>query len=379
MGIAIAFQLPSGLFIGGLMGLQKQVQANSIQISWGIFRGFGAVLILWLFSPTIYAFAFWQLISNVFYCFWSRFSLWRLLAFGASQLRPHFNWRVFRYTWRYAAGMAGTAVLTAILTQTDKLVVSKLLTLETLGYYTLAGALAMVPTMLASPIASAVFPRLTGLVESKDNCGVTQLYHRTCELVGVAIIPAGLTIVFFAGDCIFVWTGSPSTAQQAGLIASLLIGGQIVQAILVTPYYLALAHGNVRMNLMLGIASVALITPMLIYLIMKYGVVGAGFSWLFMNICTLPPYMYFLHRKFLPGELLRWYNRGLVRPMLTALPCVLLGIWLVPHTTSRLVTLCWIVVVWASSVAVTAITVTEIRCIVLKRVFKLFGASYATK
>jgi hypothetical protein len=133
------------------------------------------------------------------------------------------------------------------------------------------------------------------------------------------------------------------------------------------------------MNLMLGIASVALITPMLIYLIMKYGVVGAGFSWLFMNICTLPPYMYFLHRKFLPGELLRWYNRGLVRPMLTALPCVLLGIWLVPHTTSRLVTLCWIVVVWASSVAVTAITVTEIRCIVLKRVFKLFGASYATK
>ena len=53
MGIAIALQLPSGLYIGGLMGLQRQVRANSIQIAWGVFRGLGAVLVLWLFSPTL--------------------------------------------------------------------------------------------------------------------------------------------------------------------------------------------------------------------------------------------------------------------------------------------------------------------------------------
>ncbi len=373
MGIAIAFQLPSGLYIGGLMGLQKQVKANFIQIAWGIFRGVGAILVLWLFSPTIYAFALWQLISNAIYCFLARLSLWRVLSFGSTKSNPQFKWRVFLNTWRYAAGMAGMALVSTLLMQTDKLVVSKMLSLEMLGYYTLAGALSSVPIMLVSPIALAVFPRLTGMVVGNDCVGFTQLYHRTCALVAVAIIPAGLTITFFASDCIFVWTGSAITAQKAGLVAALLLAGQLMQAITVVPYYLALAHGNIRLNLQIGIASVVLITPLLIYLIMKFGIVGAGISWLVMNICTLPPYMYFLHRRFLPGELRQWSMRGLVHPVLAALPCVLLGRWLVPYTDSRFLTLCLLGLVWGVSFVVTAVTVPELRYIIIKQVRKLFG------
>ena len=138
------------------MGLQKQVLTNALQIAWGVFRGVGAVLVLWLFSPTIFAFALWQLISNAIYCFFARLSLWRALSISPAQSQPQFKWQVFRNTWRYAAGMAGMAVVSTLLTQTDKLVVSKMLSLEMLGYYTLAGSLATVPLMLASPIASVI-------------------------------------------------------------------------------------------------------------------------------------------------------------------------------------------------------------------------------
>ena len=79
MGIAIALQLPSGLYSGGLLGLQKQLLANSVQIAWGIWRGVGAVLVLWLFSSTIFAFASWQLLSNSLYCFTARLMLWRAM------------------------------------------------------------------------------------------------------------------------------------------------------------------------------------------------------------------------------------------------------------------------------------------------------------
>jgi O-antigen/teichoic acid export membrane protein len=379
MGVAIALQLPSGLYIGGLMGLQRQVLANSIQIAWGVFRGLGAVLVLWLFSPTIFAFALWQLISNAIYCFFARSGLWRALPSSPSQAQPHFDWQVFRDTWRYAAGMVGMALASTLLTQTDKLAVSKMLSLEMLGYYTLAGALASVPLMLASPIASAVFPRLTGLVASEDRKGLTLLYHRTCELVAVAVIPAGLTVAFFAGDFILAWTGSAITAQRAGLVASLLLGGQLMQSITVVPYYLALAHGNVTLNLQIGIASVVFITPLLIFLIMKYGLVGAGFSWLIMNLCTLLPYMYFLHRRFLPGELQRWCVRSVTRPLLAALPCVLLGRWLVPHTSSRPLTVCLIGLVWVASAAATAATVSELRNVLRTQTCRFRAASYGTE
>jgi O-antigen/teichoic acid export membrane protein len=379
MGVAIAFQLPSGLYIGGLMGLQRQVRANSIQIAWGALRGAGAVLVLWLFSPTIFAFALCQMISNAVYCFFARLSLWRALPSIPGQSRAHFEWRVFRDTWRYAAGMAGMAVVSTLLTQTDKLAISKMLSLEMLGYYTLAGVLASVPFTLASPIASAVFPRLTGLVASEDCKGLTLLYHRTCELVAVAVIPAGLTVALFAGECIFAWTGSAIIAQRAGLVASLLLGGQLMQSITVVPYYLALAHGNVRLNLQIGIASVVLITPMLIVLIMKYGVVGAGLSWLIMNLCTLPPYMYFLHRRFLPSELRRWCVRSVTRPLLAALPCVLLGRWLVPHTSSRLLTVCLIGLVWVVSAAATAAAVPELCNVLRTQTWRFRAASYGTE
>ena len=376
MGVAIAFQLPSGLYFGGLMGLQRQFRANFLQISWGVFRGVGAVLVLWLFSPTIFAFALWQLISNVIYCFFVRLSLWQALSLGPSPSHPHFKLQVFRNTWRYAAGMAGMSVVSTLLIQTDKLAISKMLPLEMLGYYTIAWVLASAPLTLASPIASAVFPRLTELVAIGDRIELTRLYHRTCELAAVAIIPAGLTLALFAGDFILVWTGSAAAAQRAGLVASILLTGQIMQAIMVVPYYLTLAHGNIRLNLQIGISSVVLVIPLLIYLITKYGIVGAGISWLVMNLCTLPPYMYFLHRRFLPGELRRWYLWSVGLPILTALPVVMLGRWLLPSSSSRLLTFGLIGLVWSVSAVAAVFINPEFRNELLNKTKKLLGVSY---
>lgn len=361
MGVAIALQLPSGLYIGGLMGLQRQVRANSVQMAWGVFRGLGAVLVLWLFSPTIYAFALWQMISNAVYCFFARLSLWRALPFNPGQALPHFGWQVFRNTWRYSLGMAGMTIVSTLLTQTDKLAVSKMLALKMLGYYSLAGSLASVCSVLASPIASAVFPRLTGLVAQEDHEALVSLYHRTCGLVSVAVIPAGLTVAVFATDFIGAWTGNTAAAQHAGQVAPFLIAGQILQSLAVVPFYLALAHGYIKLNLRIGVASVIGITPLLIALIAKYGLVGAGMSWLVLNLLTIPPYMYFLHRRLLPGELPVWVLRDVGCPLLAALPGVLLCRWLLPAPSSRPLALCVIALAWIASAAPAAIANSELR------------------
>lgn len=376
MGVAIAFQLPSGLYVGGLMGLQQQVRANCLQIAWGVLRGTGAILVLWLFSPTIVAFALWQSISNALYAFFARLSLWHALAVSSAQSHPPFSWEPLRGTWRYAAGMLGMSLVSTLLTQTDKVTVSKMLPLQMLGYYSLAGAVASAPLMLAGPIALAVFPRLTGLVATGDRIGLAQLYHKTCQLVSVAVIPAGLTIALFAGELIAGWTGSAITAQRAGLVTSFLVGGQLMQAITVIPFYIALAHGDVRLNLKIGIISVLLITPLLICLIMRFGVLGGGISWLAMNLCTLPPYMYFLHRRFLPGELRRWCLRSVGRPLLAALPAILLARVFLPMPSSRLLAVGLIGIVWSLSAVAAASTMPEWRTGFIENVGKRLGLSY---
>jgi O-antigen/teichoic acid export membrane protein len=377
MGIAIALQLPAGLFFGGLMGLQRQVMANSIQILWSFVRGIGTILVLWLVSPTILSFAVWQILSNGLYCFLIRHNLWKVVSSGTVQ--PRFKWDAFRATWHYAIGMTSLSVIATILTQMDKLAVSKMLPLEMLGYYSLAGTLSVIPITMANPIALAVFPRLTGLVAVEDFDRLKKMYHRTSEIIAIVVIPAGLILAFFAADFIYAWTGSMVSAQRSGLAASYLIGGQLFQAITIVPFYLALSYGNVKLNFKVGISSIILITPILIYLINNFGIEGAGCSWLIMNILTFHPYMYYLHRQFLPGELKRWYWRSVFLPLLLTLPCIVIGRWIVPQVSSRILTLGLIASVWVVSMGAAGLISKQFRSNSINAVKLLFGKSYESK
>jgi O-antigen/teichoic acid export membrane protein len=371
MGIAIMLQLLAHLYLGGLFGLQKQILANSFLIGWGILRGAGGVLVLWLVSPTILAFSFWQLFSNAVYCLAVRSRTWRALP--ARGGRPGIKGAVLSNTWAYALGVAGMSLLSTIQKQTDKLAVSKLMPLEIFGYYTLAGSLAMAPIALAGPIAAAVFPRMTGLISIADRGSLKRLYHRACALVSVAVLPAGLTLTAYSGPFLLAWTGSAAAVEKAGWVAAFLLGGSIVQAISIMPYNLALAHGNVSLNLRFLIVSVILITPLSIFLIARYGIIGGGISWLVMNLCILPPYMVILHRRFLPGELKTWILRDVGQPLLAAFPVILLSRWLLPLPSSRLIILATISLVGGLSALSAACIVPGFRKEIAVRTFRLFS------
>jgi O-antigen/teichoic acid export membrane protein len=260
--------------------------------------------------------------------------------------------------------MAVMAIIFTLLTQADKLAVSRMMPLEMLGYYTLAVALASVPTMLAGPIAMAVFPRLTALATLGDRDGLAALFNRTSSLISLATIPAGITLAFLATEFIFAWTGSHTIAREAGIVASLLLAGQMLQALQIVPYHFSLAHGNVRINLINGVCSVLFITPILVLLIGRFGLVGAGMSWLILNVCALPIYMHFFKRSFGMGDVLPWLTRYLLIPVLATLPIAALGYWLAPETASRLLVVGYIGFVWASSFALNIFLNPELRRLV---------------
>ncbi len=87
MGLAVAFQWPMSFYSGGLMGLQRQVLLNGINVVMATFRGLGAVLILWLVSPTVEAFFSWQIVVSVVHIGLIVFFLWRSLPYAAEAPR----------------------------------------------------------------------------------------------------------------------------------------------------------------------------------------------------------------------------------------------------------------------------------------------------
>jgi O-antigen/teichoic acid export membrane protein len=375
MGIAIALQLPAGLYIGGLMGLERQISANAIQIGWGVFRGLGAVFVLWFYSPTVVAFASWQALSNLTYCVLARNWLWRALPPG----RPSGNLRssrsVIQETWHYAAGMFGLAAVSTLLRQADKLAVSKMLPLNMLGYYSLAVAIAAAPITLAGPIASAVFPRLTGLAANRQDPGLERLYMKASEFVAAVVVPGGLTLAVFSSDFIRAWTGAADFASQAGPVATVLICGQILQATTIIPYYLGLAYGDFKYPLYVAGLGLVLVIPMLFIMISRSGLMGAGLSWLFYNLVTFLPYMYLVHRDHLMGRFGRWSWISLGRPLLAALPGVLIAKWLLPRPSSRLLTFCLLGLVLTVALALLILASPVLREESRAQILKVLGSN----
>jgi O-antigen/teichoic acid export membrane protein len=272
--------------------------------------------------------------------------------------------------------MASMSLIGVLLNQTDKFIVGKLTTLTIFSYYSVAVALASLPITLSGAIGSALFPRFTELVSLLDRTKLVQVYRRTCELIGSIVVPAGLVLVFFSGEFIFAWTGSKLIGEQAGLTASLLLTGQLLQSITVIPYNLAMAHGSVRFSQKIGLYSIILITPLMVYLTMKFGIVGAGVSWLLLNSFTLPINLYFLHQQELAGrQMLKDCLRGAIRPLIYSLPCIILGKWLLPNTCSRLEVVAEMGLIWFVAFLISFISFPDIRSFFVFEVRSLLSGS----
>jgi O-antigen/teichoic acid export membrane protein len=134
MGVVIALQWPTGLYSGGLLGLQKQVIANVILAGVTTLRGLGAILVLAFIDSTIAAFFAYQAFVSLAAVVVSRSILTSYLPPG----KARFEIGVFKAVWRFAAGMMGVSVTTIILMQTDKIILSGVLPLEEYSQYVLA-------------------------------------------------------------------------------------------------------------------------------------------------------------------------------------------------------------------------------------------------
>ena len=180
MGFVMVFQMPIGFYSGGLMGLQKQVLLNIINICMNTLRGAGSVLVLWSVSPTIQAFLSWQIVISVINAFSLALFLWYNLPYRDN--KAVFQKQLLKNIWRFAAGMSGISILTVILTQMDKILLSKLLSLEEFGYYMLASVVAMSLSRLFTPVFFSIYPRITQLVSLNNQEELIRFYHKSSQL-----------------------------------------------------------------------------------------------------------------------------------------------------------------------------------------------------
>ncbi|MDQ2911870.1 MAG: oligosaccharide flippase family protein, partial [Chloroflexota bacterium] len=183
MGLTLAFQWPSSLYSGGLLGLRRQVTANAILAGSATLRGLGALAIIQV-VPTISAFFVWQVFASIIQTGLLRVSLRRTLP--NTTARGRFDPRLLRSNAAFAAGVTGITLLGAVVTQLDKFVLSALVPLQDFGYYALAATVASGLYVFVTPVFNAAFPHL---VSAGNEAELRSTYRRACQIGSLVLLP----------------------------------------------------------------------------------------------------------------------------------------------------------------------------------------------
>lgn len=305
LGLATGLRWPVGLYSGVLLGLERQVPLNAVVIARSTLRTAGAAILLWVLGGTVITY-FGCLVGvsllEVAATGW--------LAWRSQPTRRHgvarFDPQVLRSFWAFSGELTMISIFAAVLKQEDKVVIARFAPLAALGHYTVASTLSGGLLLFATPVFTAVFPRLSSLLAQGDDRGAASVYHRSSALVSALAAPAAAALILFPGLILSTWTRSPSVATEASGALVVLAAAAMLNASMQVPYALILAAGKTRISLWMNGLGVAILAPLLVVLVRAYGIVGGGAAWAVFNVAYFFIAPAILHRSVLRGHFRRW-------------------------------------------------------------------------
>lgn len=307
MAAIIAMRWMCGLYRGVISGLERLVWLGGYNSIIATIRFIGVLLVLEFVgvTPTIFfsfqfCVAVLELAGLILYGY-------RLLPVMPDGAKVAWSWKPLKPVLKFSMTIAFASFVWVMFTQTDKLVLSKLLPLAEYGYFTLAVLVAGGVTMINGPISGAIMPRMAKLDAEGNHADLISVYRRATQLVAVIASAVCVTLAFCADTLLWAWTGDKVLAGQAAPILMLYAIGNGILAVSAFPFYLQYAKGDLRLHFYGNAMFVGLLIPLIIWAASQYGGIGAGCVWLIMNAVFFVTWLPFIHHKFAPGLNLKWY------------------------------------------------------------------------
>lgn len=358
-GVYVALRWFAGLYRAAIAGLQKIVWLNMCSSAFATLRGAGVLLVLAFIAPTIRAFLIYQ-------CIASAAEVVVLGKLAHSQLPApsapvSFRLDALYQVWRFAAGMSVNMVQVLLLTQIDKLILSRLLSLSQFGYYTLASTVAGGIFILIGSITSVAYPRFSLLAAQSQTAAIVEIYHKMCQLVTIIAVPISMILAMFASTVLYLWTRNTALATATAPILTILVMGNLFNSLTQIPYYLQLAYGWTRLNLIVNFVSLLVLVPSIYYAVPKYGILAAPTIWLVMNIGWVLIAVPAMHTKLIPSEMWKWYKSDVGIPTFAAIASIGFVHLFYQHTNTNklansLIFLCLAVLLgYSSTIATTSL------------------------
>jgi O-antigen/teichoic acid export membrane protein len=211
--------------------------------------------------------------------------------------------------------MFGITFLALLLTQVDKILLSKMLSLEQFGFYALAAAVASGLFALVSPISQAFYPRFCELVALNDSVGLSRSYHDAAQLVSVVAGSLAIVLIVYSEMFLGLWTQDANVAEKAGPLLSLLMLGNLLNCMMWVPYQAQLAYGWTGLAVRINFVAVLIVIPAILLTAPKFGAIAAAWVWVALNAGYLLIGAQLMYRRIMSTDKTRWYFQDMILPL----------------------------------------------------------------
>ena len=314
LGIQLAVRWPGSLYIGALTGGRHLVLSSVLSTGYITLANVGAIAVLaWL--PRIEAFFLWQAAIGLLYTLALQRAAWAKLG-GSSG--AHFDVAELKNIWRFSAQMSGIALISILITQLDKVILSKTTTLTEFAHYMLATLAISSLYRITAPLFNAIYPRFSALVMQEETDKLAKVYRLGSNLFAGFWFSGIMFTVLCAPALLTLWTGDTVLAVQTAPLMSLLALGTGLHGMMFFPYALQLAYGEAQLTLKIHLLLLAIQLPLILILALNMGALGGAIACFVLYLVYMIIGTTLTHRRLLIGLGARWLFFDLGRPLIVS-------------------------------------------------------------
>lgn len=300
MAISVALKWVSGLYRGVVSGSERLIWLSMFTSLIATLRFVGVFGSMWLWGYTPRVFFIHQLAISIFETtglFITCNKIIPKLQCMDESIGWHFS--SIKPILKFSLSIAFTSTVWIFATQTDKLILSGVLTLSEYGHFTLAVLVASGIIIISGPINNAIMPHMTRLYAEGNNTELINVYRKSIRLACVICGSATATVIYFPEALLYAWSGDDLLTEKSAAILRLYAIGNGLLSISAYPYYIQYARGNLRLHIIGNILMILVLVPFIIYASMHYGSVGAGYAWMLTNFIFATTWLNYVHKKIL--------------------------------------------------------------------------------
>lgn len=204
--------------------------------------------------------------------------LWRLArrvmpALGSARA----SLAALRPVLRLGSWMTVSNLAWPVLVYLDRFVIASVLSPEATAWYATPFDVVFRVTTMPQGVMAAAFPAMTTAHRAAPEHAAL-LYRRTLIAVGAMVLPASLAAVALAEPLLRLWLGA-EFAEHAAPVLRLLGLGVLFYSLDIVANGLVDGLGRPEFNARLALLEIAILVPLLLVLLPRWGVEGAAASW----------------------------------------------------------------------------------------------------